>query len=183
MAKHTVPMKRREVIESHTSSTNSLCPATDVILPMSEPYTSMVLSGHKTNDFRKYRLKPTIKRIWFYRTAPYSALTHIAEIAPAHVWSTDGPLPDEDGVGKKKYNDQRQVKHWRSRFGECAYRILAVWELRECIPLVKMKGRYRIKGPPRGLVYLPSQLGKEVVWHRQRKILDVRETEQKNQIA
>ncbi|KAK4206884.1 hypothetical protein QBC37DRAFT_299926 [Rhypophila decipiens] len=166
--------------ESHISLTNSPSSATDVILPMSEPYTSLVLYGHKTYEFRKYKLKPTIKRIWFYRTAPYSALTHIAEIAPAHVWSTDGPLPDEDGVGNKEYNDPRQVKQWRRRFGEFAYKILAVWELRECITLSNMKERYGIKGPPRGLVYLPSQLGKEVVWHRQRKILDEKRMEKKN---
>ncbi|KAM7219241.1 hypothetical protein V8F06_005410 [Rhypophila decipiens] len=172
-------MNRRDK-KSHVPSKSSHCSATDVILPMSEPFTSLVLSGQKTYEFRKYRLKPTIKRVWFYRTAPYSSITHIAEIAPAHVWSTDGPLPDEDGVGNKEYNDLRQVKQWRSRFGEFAYRILAVWELREGIPLRKMKERYGIKGPPRGLVYLPSQLGKEVVWHRQRKISDVRRMEKEN---
>lgn len=147
---------------------------TDVILPMSEPYTSFILSGHKTHEFRRYRLRPTVQRIWFYRTAPHSAITHIAEISPKpHIWSLDGPLPEDKGAGTREYNDPRQVQKWRRRFGEYAYRILAVWELRERISLAVMREKYGIKGPPRGPVYVPRKLHREVIWYKQKKILDV----------
>lgn len=50
---------------------------TDIILPMRDPYMGQIIDGSKNYEFRKYRLKSGIHRIWFYRTAPYSVLIYV----------------------------------------------------------------------------------------------------------
>jgi hypothetical protein len=49
----------------------------DVILPMQDPYMSQINDGSKNYEFRKYRLRPSVERFWFYRTAPHSSITHV----------------------------------------------------------------------------------------------------------
>ncbi len=56
---------------------------TDAILPIQDPYMEQIIDGRKNYEFRKYCLKPSVQRIWFYRTAPHSSITHVCEILPA----------------------------------------------------------------------------------------------------
>lgn len=42
----------------------------------------MIVNQTKTHEFRKKLYPPTVQRIWFYETAPISAITHICEIGP-----------------------------------------------------------------------------------------------------
>ena len=76
----------------------------DVILAIDDPYMQQIIDGTKTVEFRKYDMVG-IERIWFYRNAPHSAITHVCEVAPA-VDRRDpahAPLP-EDGLGNAEYN-------------------------------------------------------------------------------
>ncbi|KAK0649277.1 PUA-like domain-containing protein [Cercophora newfieldiana] len=145
---------------------------TDVILPMQDPYMDHIVNGTKNYEFRKYRMKPSVKRIWFYRTAPHSAITHISDILPARTRDPQHPL-QEDGLGNAEFNNRH--KDWRGY--DFAYRILSVYELRKPIPLAEMKSRHGIKIPPRGLVYLPETISKSVVWWKQKLVLERRAEE------
>ncbi|QSS62729.1 hypothetical protein I7I51_02468 [Histoplasma capsulatum] len=82
----------------------------DVILPMQDPYMTQITDGRKNYEFRKYCLMPSAKRIWFYRTAPLSSITHVCETKPARTRKPgDRPL-DEDGLGNAEFNSKH--KDW-----------------------------------------------------------------------
>jgi len=125
-----------------------------------------IVNGTKNHEFRKYRLKPSIKRIWFYRTAPHSALTHICEILPARTRNPGDPPLAEDGAGNAEFNNRH--KDWDGY--DFAYKIVSVYELLTPISLAAMRREYGFKAAPRGLVYLPQGVAKRVAWRQQRLI-------------
>ncbi|RMZ81022.1 hypothetical protein DV738_g2409, partial [Chaetothyriales sp. CBS 135597] len=140
---------------------------TDVILPMQDPYMSQIINGTKNYEFRKYCLKPSIRRIWFYRTAPHSAITHICEILPARTRNPgDEPLV-EDGLGNSEFNSRHA--DWEGY--DFAYKIKSVYELQKPISLTEMRTTYAFKAAPRSLVYLPQSISKRVLWHKQKVII------------
>ena len=148
-----------------TSSASS----TDVILPMQEPYMTQIVDGRKNYEFRKYRLKPSIKRVWFYRTAPHSSISHICEIAPAQTRNPgDTPL-EETGLGNKEFNTRHQ--DWTSY--DFAYKILSVYVIEKPLLLKDLRGKYGMKSAPRGFVYLPKAIFEQISWHKQKKIWQV----------
>ncbi len=140
----------------------------DVILPMQDPYMSQIVNGTKNYEFRKYCLKPSVKRIWFYRTAPHSALTHICEILPARTRNPgDAPL-EEDGAGNSEFNNRH--KDWDGY--DFAYKIVSVYELRKPISLAALRSEFGFKSAPRGLVYLPHPVAKRVPWRQQKLVIE-----------
>jgi predicted transcriptional regulator len=144
--------------ESHTHS--------DVILPMQDPYMDQIINRRKNYEFRKYRLKPSVTRIWFYRTAPHSSITHVCETLPAKTRNLgDAPL-DEDGLVNAEFN--RRDKGWEGY--DFAYKIVTVYKLRQPISLKEMKYRHGFKSAPRGLVYLPLSISKWVDWRQQKLV-------------
>lgn len=147
----------------------------DIILPMRDPYMGQIVDGSKNYEFRKYRLKPSIRRIWFYRTAPHSSITHVCEILPAHTRNPGDAALEENGLGNAEFNSRHP--DWDGY--DFAYKILSVWELIEPIPLATMRSTYGFRSAPRGLVYLPKQVEEQVSWSRQKKILDNRKKKTK----
>lgn len=100
-----------------------------------------------------------------------SHIGYICEIDPARKRNVgDEPLP-EDGLGNREFNERR--KDWE-RY-DYAYRVRSVWRLTKPVPLADIKAKYAIKGAPRSLVYLPSQLAHDVVWYEQQKIWGMEE--------
>jgi hypothetical protein len=75
---------------------------TDVVLPMNQPSMQHIVDGSKSHEFRIYLIPCAVKRVWFYVTAPESAITHICKIDPAWI-RDDGPLPIT-GIGNKEFN-------------------------------------------------------------------------------
>ncbi|KAK4185407.1 hypothetical protein QBC35DRAFT_503775 [Podospora australis] len=139
----------------------------DAILAMQDPYMDQIIPGQKTYESRKYRLQPSVQRVWFCRVAPHSAITHISEILPARTRDADKPL-EEDGLGNREFNTHD--KDWRGY--EYAYRILTLYELNDPIPLSEMRGKYGFKGAPRAVLYVPREMAEDVIWDEQIKILD-----------
>lgn len=140
---------------------------TDVILPtQADPYMNQIISGEKNYEFRTYLIKPSVKRIWFYLTAPSSCIKYVCEIGAARTRNAgDEPL-DERCVGNKEFNENH--KDWE-RY-DFAYEILSVYELAEPLTLVNMRDRYGMKSAPRGMVYVPEVLVKDVAWDKQKKL-------------
>lgn len=143
------------------------CPVhSDIILPMQDPYMDQIIDGSKTHEFRKYRLKPEVKRIWFYRTAPHSSITHICETLPAQTRKPgDAPL-EEDGLGNVEFNNRHE--DWVGY--DFAYRIVTVYELSQPITLHELRDRHGFKAAPRGLVYLPKSISGGVDWRQQKLV-------------
>lgn len=155
----------KSVLTPHFSN-NTLFP-TDVILAMQEPYMQQIVDGKKNYEFRKYRLKPSVKRIWFYRTAPYSSIEYICEIEPAATRDPGDPLLDEEGLGNKEFNTRHE--DWDGY--DFAYKILSVYQLEKPITLKDLKTDHGMGSAPRGMVYTPQSLMKLVDWRTQKKLL------------
>lgn len=140
-----------------------------MILAMNNPYMQQILDGTKTYEFRKYNMVG-IKRIWFYRTAPHSAITHICPVDEAVTRNPgDEPLP-ENGLGNKEYNE----KHVDYEGYDYAYRIKEVYEINAegggGITWALMKDRHGMKMAPRGRVTAPASLVAQYPLENQRKI-------------
>jgi predicted transcriptional regulator len=151
-----------QIANSHKVSTKS-----DVILVIQEPYMQQIVSGKKTYEFRKYRLEQSVKRIWFYSTAPQSSIDYICEILPAKTRSP-GDLPlAEDGIGNREFNTRH--KDWEGY--DFAYKILSVYKIKNPITLNDLKDNHGMSSAPRGLIYAPSSLLECVEWQNQSKLI------------
>lgn len=139
---------------------------TDAILAMQEPYMQQIVTGEKTYEFRKYCLKHSIRRIWFYRTAPFSSIEYICEILPARTRNVGDPALDEVRLGNKEFNTRH--KDWEGY--DFAYKILSVHKLDKPVTLDHLKTIHGIGSAPRGLVYVPQSLKEHVNWQEQRKL-------------
>ncbi len=140
---------------------------TDVILAIQDPHMDRIISGTKNYEFRKYSLPETVERIWFYRTAPHSSITHICEILPPVDRKICNIKLSEDGIGNKEYNDGH--KDWEGYDFAC--KILSVYEVKEPITLERMMDEFSMKSAPRGFVYLPEDIAKVVPWSMQKKVI------------
>ncbi|KAF2813385.1 uncharacterized protein BDZ99DRAFT_349449, partial [Mytilinidion resinicola] len=126
----------------------------DVILAIQEPYMNQIVDGSKTYEFRKYLLKTTIERIWFYRISPHSSIEYVCEIEPARTrMPGDEPLP-EDGLGNLEYN----TRHKDYDGYDYAYKIKSVYHLETPITLDDLKNEHGITAAPRGLIYAPKSM-------------------------
>ncbi|KAJ5790424.1 uncharacterized protein N7518_007435 [Penicillium psychrosexuale] len=149
------------------AKTGVRCPShSDVILPMQDPYMTQIADGRKNYEFRKYCLRPSVKRIWFYRTAPHSSITHVCETRSARTRNAgDAPL-EENGLGNAEFNNKH--KDWDGY--DFAYEMVTVRELRRPITLKEMKEKHDFKLAPRGLVYLPKSISDSVDLNQQKLV-------------
>ncbi len=138
----------------------------DAILPMQEPYMSQIVNGTKNYEFRKYRIRPDVRRVWFYLTMPDSCIKYIYEIAPAETRNEGDPPLKEDGLGNREFNTRH--KDWDGF--DYAYKILSIYELHRPISLSEMKSAYLMKSAPRGLVYVPDSIKRTMIWNNQKKL-------------
>ncbi|KAF4999363.1 hypothetical protein FGRMN_2504 [Fusarium graminum] len=137
---------------------------------MQDPYMQQVIDGTKTYKFRKYNMAG-IERIWFYRTAPHSSITHICPVSQAVTRNDDDePLP-EDGLGNKDYNE----KHPDYERYDYAYRINGVYEIQaqggQGITWPMMRDEHGMKAPPQGRVTVPESMIAQYHLEGQKKIL------------
>src|SRR6266545_2020800 len=132
---------------------------TDAILPMiADPWMKQIVSGEKIYEFRRSRIRPSVKRIWFYLNAPYSCIKYICEIDPART-RNPGDEPLEEGpLGNKEFN--KRHRDWDGY--DFAYRIKSVYELHSPIFLKNMKEKYGFKGAPRSVVFVKDDMLEDV---------------------
>ena len=132
-----------------------------------DDYMQQIIRGEKNHEFRKYLIPPSVQRVWFYLNAPLSQIGYVCEIDPART-RNEGDIPlVEDGLGNKEFNQRH--KDW-DRY-DFAYHLRSVYKLRKPIVLQEFQSRYGAKGAPRGLVYLPDGILKDVMWSDQERIL------------
>ncbi|KAF8808721.1 hypothetical protein BYT27DRAFT_7096042 [Phlegmacium glaucopus] len=132
---------------------------TDAILPMiADPWMGQIVSGEKTYEFRKSRIRPSVRRIWFYLNAPHSCIKYICEVDPARTRKTgDEPL-EEGPLGNKEFHERH--RDWEGY--DYAYSIKSVYELRSPITLKNMKEKYSFKSAPRGVVFVKDDMLEDV---------------------
>ncbi|KAK4236811.1 hypothetical protein C8A03DRAFT_35286 [Achaetomium macrosporum] len=126
---------------------------TDVLLAIKPVHLANIASRQKNHEYRKYRLRDGVTRLWFYETGDEggrSAITHIAVI-PASVRRTPGSVPTEPfGIGNDDFNAGRK----ESKYG---YPIVELYELVKPVRLTEMKRSWGL-GAPMGWRYVGSDL-------------------------
>jgi hypothetical protein len=48
---------------------------TDAVLPIKQEFTDLIAAGKKNHEYRAYKMRDTVERIWLYTTTPTCAIT------------------------------------------------------------------------------------------------------------
>ena len=134
--------------------------------PFANPTYPKSQSAPKPTNSLKYALRPNIRRIWFYVTAPASSISYVCEISPARTRNPGNEPLLENGLGNREFNERH--KDWDGY--DYAFEILSVYKLHKPATLAEMKGEHRMKSAPQGLVYTPKCLPELVDWETQEKL-------------
>ncbi|RMD43092.1 hypothetical protein DV735_g2029, partial [Chaetothyriales sp. CBS 134920] len=109
----------------------------NMILPMQEPYMQQIVDGEENYEFRKYCLKPSVKRIRFY---------YVCEILPAKTRIQRTPL--QPGQPASRLSPAPSSHLFNHTLGTT----------------------YGVKSAPRGMVYTPAAVLKDVEWQKPTKL-------------
>ncbi|KAJ5097124.1 hypothetical protein N7456_007845 [Penicillium angulare] len=117
---------------------------TDVLLAIKPEHLDNIATGRRNHEYRKYRLRDGVTRLWFYETreggAGRAAITHIAVI-PESVRHTPGSVPEEPfGIGNSDFNAGLK----QSNYG---YPVLEFYELVSPVTLAEMKSQWGLHAP------------------------------------
>jgi len=123
----------------------------------------MIVDQRKNYEFRSRLYPLTVVRIWFYETAPTSALTFICEVDPGLARDPSNPLP-LDGHRNKEFNEGIEPDWSRTLY---AYKVRSCYKIRNPISLQELKKTYQYSGAPRGMVYITNQMMEDIIWHDQ----------------
>ena len=83
----------------------------DIFLSIKPKFDELIASGEKKYEFRSYKPKDPVKRIWLYITSPVSELKYIAEVGDVVEYPTQIP---EDGTGNADFNRVLKVSKFQS---------------------------------------------------------------------
>ncbi|KAK1767589.1 hypothetical protein QBC33DRAFT_472278 [Phialemonium atrogriseum] len=127
----------------------------DVLLAIKPVHLANIASRQKNHEYRKYRLRDEVTRLWLYETRGggegRACITHIAVIPPS-VRRTPGTVPTEPfGIGNDDFNAGRK----QSKYG---YPVLELYELVRPVTLAEMKSRWGMGGAPMGWRYVGTDL-------------------------
>ncbi|KIJ38612.1 hypothetical protein M422DRAFT_33204 [Sphaerobolus stellatus SS14] len=122
---------------------------TDVVLTIKPEFVKLLAERTKNHEYRKYKLRETVERVWLYETAPTMALTHVINVGAPRV---PGEVKDPSGVGNDDFDAGKKV----SKYG---YPVQGMYRLPQPLSSVAMKQRYGF-GPPQGYMYAPENLVK-----------------------
>lgn len=150
---------------------------TDVLLSIKAVHLANIVSRQKNHEYRKYRLRDGVERLWLYETAEGGGKTsityvprtcfhffvlfyhqplyrHIAVI-PDSVRHVPGSVPTEPfGIGNEDFNAGLK----QSKYG---YPILELYELVKPVTLAEMKSKWAMGTAPMGWRYVGSELWKD----------------------
>jgi predicted transcriptional regulator len=132
----------------------------DIIISIHPEQAGQIVEGHKTHEFRNYRIPQTVGRIWLYITRPVCALKYMATISCA---KNPGDISYEDpGVGNAEFNDGKGLQF--------AYELKQVYELNNPVSLDKMKENGWVEEAPAKYVYIPPAVLGELMANLRRAL-------------
>src|ERR1700691_4903340 len=50
---------------------------TDAVLPIKQEFMDLIAAGKKNHEYRAYKMRETVERIWLYTTTPTCAVTYV----------------------------------------------------------------------------------------------------------
>jgi len=120
-----------------------------------------IASRVKTHEFRRYLIPASVKRMWFYATAPIQCVRYVAVISkgkkPGEIKATD------IGLGNDDFNAGRK----ESKYG---YEILHLYELEEPLRLQDLIKRGFVKGAPQKYQWVSEEMLNSIQLEKQNKI-------------
>ncbi|KAF3390943.1 hypothetical protein DPV78_010924 [Talaromyces pinophilus] len=121
---------------------------TDIFMSIKPEHINNIATCAKNHEYRRYILPSSVRRIWFYTTAPFSRVEYVARISRGKV---PGEVPENGGIGNADFNAGRKL----SKYG---YEILDLWKLKEPITLKQAISKGYMKGPPQKYCWVPGSL-------------------------
>lgn len=117
----------------------------DIIISIHPEHVEQIVEGHKTHEFRNYRIPQTVGRMWIYITRPICALKYMATISAA---KEPGEISHGDpGIGNAEFNE--------GKGSQFAYELKQVYELNNPVSLARMKENGWVEEAPVKYVYIP----------------------------
>ncbi|KAL3964020.1 hypothetical protein ACCO45_001024 [Purpureocillium lilacinum] len=160
VARAAAPPVRATTKNKRTSTTTATSDRvqTDVLLAIQPAHLNNILTRQKNHEYRKYRLRDGVERLWLYETRGTTqesegaaAITHIATI-PFDVRHTPGTVPEEPfGIGNAEFNAGKK----QSKYG---YPIMELYRLVKPIPLAEMRTVWGMGGAPMGWCYVKKPM-------------------------
>ncbi|KAI0827707.1 hypothetical protein BC628DRAFT_1317711 [Trametes gibbosa] len=120
---------------------------TDVLLSIKPEFTKLISQRKKNHEYRKYKLKESVVRLWLYETAPTSAITYVMETTTPRV---PGEVNDPSGIGNDDFDNGLK----QSKYG---YPVTGLYKLREPVTTQQLKSRFDI-AVPQGWRYATKNL-------------------------
>lgn len=108
---------------------------------------SNIAASLKNHEFHKYLLPPTVRHIWFYVSAPISAIQYVAHISTCRA---AGAVPDDGGLSNADFNVGRKVYKYGYEIGKLS-------KLAAPLSLADSKRNRHLKGPPQKYSYAPPR--------------------------
>ncbi|KAI1790411.1 hypothetical protein LXA43DRAFT_1016985 [Ganoderma leucocontextum] len=123
----------------------------DVLLCIKPEFTKLISERKKNHEYRKYKLKESVKHLWLYETAPTSAITYVMSTTTPKV---PGEVNDPTGIG----NDDFDQGLKQSKYG---YPVIELYRLKKPLTTSQLKERFEIS-TPQGWRYATRKLVEEL---------------------
>jgi hypothetical protein len=121
----------------------------DILISIKPIHMQKIVSRLKTHEFRKYLVPISVKRMWFYTSAPVQCLQYIAIVGngkePGQIDAVD------TGLGNAEFNAGGK----ESNYG---YEILHLYELDIPLSLKSLKERGFVKGAPQKYQWVGEEM-------------------------
>lgn len=134
---------------------------TDIFMSIKPEHINNIATCAKNHEYRRYILPSSVRRIWFYTTAPFSRVEYVARISRCKI---PGEVPEDGGIGNEDFNAGRKLS-------EYGYEILDLWKLKQPINLKLAISKGYMKGPPQKYCWVPLSLLESCPLDRQDHII------------
>lgn len=115
----------------------------EIFISLKPEFIELIKERKKTHEFRSYRPKKDIRRLWIYITVPVASLKYIIEVGRIVEYPEKIKI---DGVGNLEFN--KGLK--KSKY---AFPIKHLYELVEPISLERLKKEFGLV-PPQSFIYI-----------------------------
>ncbi|GAM91558.1 hypothetical protein ANO11243_096100 [Dothideomycetidae sp. 11243] len=120
---------------------------TDVILSIKPRFVELIVSGEKNHEYRKYKLRDSVVRLWLYETAPSSRIRYVVKTTTP---KTQGQVKDPSGIG----NDDFDAGLKPAKYG---YPVLDIYELPSALTAAILRRECDVS-PPQRYCFVPESL-------------------------
>lgn len=90
----------------------------DVILPIKPHFVELMLAGKKNHEYRKYKLRDTVVRLWLYEVSPASRIRYVLA-TPEQLFQTADMVNSQICHAHSETQDtrrsERPLRHWQRR--------------------------------------------------------------------